>query len=30
MQSKATDANKELFVLYIYHRSLCRSEVTFL
>jgi len=30
MQSRTTDANKELFVLYIYHRSLRRSEVTFL
>jgi len=30
MHSRATDTNKVLFVLYIYHRSLRQSEVTFL
>jgi len=30
MQSTATETNKELFVLYIYHRPLTRSEITFL
>ena len=30
MQCRATEEHKELFVLYIYHRSLLRSEVTFL
>jgi len=30
MQSRATEENKELFVLYTYHRSLIQSEVTFL
>jgi len=30
MQSRATEENKELFVLYISHRSLIQSEVTFL
>jgi len=30
MQSRATEANKEMFVLYIYHRPLTRSEITFL
>jgi len=30
MQSRATEENKELFVLYTYHRSLIWSEVTFL
>jgi len=30
MQRGATEKNKVLFVIYIYHRSLIRSEVTFL
>jgi len=30
MQSRATEENKELFVLYIYHRPLTWSDVMFL
>jgi len=30
MQSTATEENKELFVLYIYHRRITWSEITFL
>jgi len=30
MQSGATEDNKELCVIYIYHISLIQSEVTFL
>jgi len=30
MQSRATEENEKLFVLYAYHRSLIPSEVRFL
>jgi len=30
MQSRATEENKEVFVLFIYHRPLTQSEVIFL